>query len=69
MELHNVPRTSRIRVITQDKVPPEAPPDDEGEALNFRSIAGMYSYCTSDNGEVVHLVAWTEVEIIKDYVK
>ena len=37
----------------------------EGEELNFRSIDGMYSYCTRDNGEVVHLAAWTDVEIIK----
>jgi len=26
----------------------------------------MYSYCTRDNGEVVHLAAWTEVKVIDD---
>ena len=41
----------------------------EGEELNFRSVDGMYSYCTRDNGEVVHLAAWTDVEIIEDYAK
>lgn len=51
MKLYNVPRNSRIKVV--------------GEELNFRSIDGMYSYCTRDDGEVVHLVAWAEVEIIK----
>jgi len=25
----------------------------------------MYSYCTNSDNEVVHLAAWTEVEIIK----
>jgi len=69
MELHKVPRNSRIKIVTKDKVPPGAPPVEEGEELNFRSIDGMYSYCTRDNGEVVHLVAWTDVEIIKDYAK
>jgi hypothetical protein len=69
MELYNVPNNSRIKVVAEDKVPPGAPPVKEGEELNFRSIDGMYSYCTKDNGEVVHLVAWTEVEIIEDYVK
>ena len=69
MELHKVPNNSRIKIVTKDKVPPGAPPVDEGEELNFRSIDGMYSYCTRDNGEVVHLVAWTDVEIIEDYVK
>jgi|TARA_R110000796_G_scaffold7045_2_gene24568 hypothetical protein len=65
MELHNVPRNSRIKVISDIKVPPGAPEIEQGEELNFRSIDGMYSYCTRDNGEVVHLVAWAEVEIIK----
>ena len=65
MELYNVPRNSRIRVVVNDKVPPGAPGIEQGEELNFRSIDGMYSYCTRDNGEVVYLVAWAEVEIIE----
>ena len=64
MKLYNVPRNSRIKVLVEDKVPPRAPQITEGEELNFRNIDGMYSYCTRDNGEVVHLVAWTDVEII-----
>ena len=64
MKLYDVPRNSRIKIIVEDKVPPDAPKITEGEELNFRSIDGMYSYCTRDNGEVVYLVAWTEVEII-----
>ena len=35
MELYNVPNNSRIKVITKDKVPPGAPPVDEGEELNL----------------------------------
>ena len=38
---------------------------EEEEILNFRSIDGMYSYCTRDDGEVVHLAAWTDVEIVE----
>tara|TARA_R100000541_G_C1869152_1_gene80529 strand:- start:36 stop:236 length:201 start_codon:yes stop_codon:yes gene_type:complete len=64
MKLYNVPRNSRIKVIVEDKVPPDAPQITKGEELNFRSIDGMYSYCTRDSGEVVHLAVWTEVEII-----
>ena len=66
MELYNVPRNSRIKVLVEDKVPPGAPQITEGEVLNFRSIDGMYSYCTRDNGEVVHLVALSDVEIINE---
>jgi hypothetical protein len=56
MKLYDVPRNSRIKIIVEDKVP--------SEELNFRSIDGMYSYCTRDDGEVVHLAAWTEVDVI-----
>tara|TARA_R110002020_G_scaffold127156_1_gene285326 strand:- start:557 stop:724 length:168 start_codon:yes stop_codon:yes gene_type:complete len=52
--------------MEKGKVPPVAPTINEGEELNFRSIDGMYSYCTRDNGDVVHLVAWAEVEIVDD---
>jgi hypothetical protein len=65
MKLHDVPRNSRIKVISDVKVPPAALQIEEQEELNFSHVDGMYSYCTRDNGEVVHLVAWSEVEIIK----
>jgi len=65
MELYNVPRNSRIKVVGDIKVPPASPTIDEQEILNFSHIDGMYSYCTRDNGEVVHLVAWTNVEIVE----
>ena len=64
MKLYDVPRNSRIKVMVSDKVPPGAPQINEGEELNFRSVDGMYSYCTRDNGEVVHLLAWAEVEYL-----
>ena len=66
MKLYDVPRNSRIKVVEEGKVPPVAPTINEGEELNFRSIDGMYSYCTRDNGDVVHLVAWAEVKIIEN---
>ena len=64
MKLYDVRRNSRIKVVVSDKVPPGAPQINEGEELNFRSVDGMYSYCTRDNGEVVHLLAWAEVEYL-----
>lgn len=64
MKLYDVPNNSRIKIIGNIKVPPAAPQLTEGQELNFRSIDGMYSYCTTDSGEVVHLVAWAEVEVL-----
>ncbi len=64
MKLYNVPRNSRIKVIVEDRVPICSLQVKKNEELNFRSIDGMYSYCTRDNGEVVHLAAWTDVKIM-----
>ena len=64
MELYKVPRNSRIKVVRDIKVPPASPMVEGEEILNFSLVDGMYSYCTRDNGEVVHLAAWTEVEIV-----
>jgi hypothetical protein len=43
-------------------VPPCAPELEEGDELNFHHIDGMYSYCTTDSGKVVHVAAWTLVK-------
>ena len=66
MKLYNVPRNSKIKVITDIQVPPSSPIVEKQDLLNFSHIDGMYSYCTKDSGEVVHLVAWAEVEIVDD---
>lgn len=50
-KLYEVPRDTRIKVGDTE--------------LTFRSIDGMYSYCTTDDGGVVHLAAWTEVEVLE----
>ena len=66
MKLYDVPRNSKIRVVGNFKsIPPAAPIIEEQEVLNFSHVDGMYSYCTNSDNEVVHLVAWAEVEIIK----
>ena len=51
MKLYEVPRNSRIKM---------------GEIeLNFKHVDGMYSYCTDDDGNVIHPASWTEVEVIE----
>jgi len=59
MKLYNVPTNSRIKVIVEDEAQIQ-----HVEELNFKHIDGMYSYCTRDNGDVLHLAAWTDVEVI-----
>jgi len=65
MKLYDVPRNSKIKVLGDIKIPPAAQNIEEQEVLNFSHVDGMYSYCTNSNNEVVHLAAWTEVEIVE----
>jgi hypothetical protein len=53
MLLYEVPRGSRVRL-------------PNGQEINFDHIDGMYSYCTDDSGNVIHIGASTEVTIIEN---
>lgn len=54
MKLYEAPRNVKVRTI------------DGGNEYMFKHIDGMYSLCYTDKGEVVHLAAWTEVEVLDD---
>lgn len=53
MKLYNAPRDSMIKL-------------DVGIVLKFHHIDGMYSLCTDSDGNVWHISASAEVEIVKD---
>jgi len=38
----------------------------DGEVITFHHLDGMYSYCTLENGDVVHLSVLTPVKKIND---
>lgn len=62
MKLYDVPRKTWVKIVGETKVPPAGIIADKGERIFFDHIDGMYSYCTDEAGEIVHLAAWTEVE-------
>jgi len=51
MKLYDVPRNSKIKI--GDNI------------LDFKSIDGMYSLCYTEDGEPIHPVCWTEVELVE----
>lgn len=51
MKLYKVARDRRIKVGDLE--------------LTFHRIDGMYSYCTDDEGNVHHIAASTEVEVLE----
>ena len=54
MKLYEIPGSSKIRLVGETTV------------YLFDHIDGMYSICYNNEGQVVHLVAWAEVEIVND---
>jgi hypothetical protein len=54
MKLYEVPKYSTIKLA-------------DGTVLNFNYIDGMYSYCTNDKGNIMHIPAWSDVEIVSHY--
>lgn len=64
-QLYEMPNETRVRVLSDVvKVPPGAPLVLKGEIIKFHHIDGMYSYCHNDQDQLVHLAAWTEVELV-----
>lgn len=64
MKLHDVPRRSWVMVKENSDGPPASHNFDAGEVIFFDHIDGMYSYCRHPNGNICHLVAWAEVDIV-----
>lgn len=52
MLLYEVPRNTWVKI------------EDIEEPILYHHADGAYSYCTLVNGDIIHINAWTEVEII-----
>jgi len=66
MKLFNIPENSKIIVKGNIETPPASIPIQKEDILQFYHIDGMYSYCKNTDGEVVHLAAWADVDVIKE---
>ena len=66
MKLFDVPRETYVKILDEKvKLPIGNYPDQQkNDVLLFDHIDGMYSYCTDIDDNLIHLAAWTEVEIV-----
>jgi hypothetical protein len=55
MKLYEIPRGSYFTI---------AEPPYDSVVFKLLHIDGMYSVCTSPEGDVVHIKAWTEVVLV-----
>ena len=66
MKLYDVLRNSWVVPIEETSAPPGARVVAKGEPVLFHHTDGMYSYCHDKHGNVVHLPAWQEVEVVNE---
>lgn len=67
MELHRVPRTTEgtwVRVLEDQDGPPGALGFKAGDLILYFHIDGIYSYAKNRAGQLVHLRAWADVEVV-----
>lgn len=53
-KLYDVPRNSYIKFANSEN----------NEVYHFHHVDGMYSFCLNKNGEVVHIQAFADVEVV-----
>jgi hypothetical protein len=65
MKLYEVPNYTMVRLVPETEVKIPVGSTLPTDVFKFHKIDGMYSYCTTADGTVVHPAAWTEVEVVK----
>lgn len=68
MKLYEVPRNTNVRLLEDNDGPPGAKSLKKGDIIKFHHIDGMYSFCHDKEGNIVHIVAWAEVEPVNDNI-
>jgi hypothetical protein len=60
-KLYDIPKGSTIKLKKGQKC------SDGSTYITFDHIDGMYSYCVTENGGIIHLAASTALKKVKDY--
>jgi hypothetical protein len=64
MSLYNIPNNTKVRLKSTETSPPASIDPQVEEVYTFHHIDGMYSYCKDSSGNVIHLPAWSEIEVV-----
>ncbi len=64
MKLCDVPDHTLVKLIETPRIPIGAPLVNKGDKIMFYKIDGMYSFCKTSRGQICHIGALSEVEIV-----
>lgn len=66
MKLYEAPSHSKVRLLEDAKAPVGARSITCGEIIDFQHLDGMYSFCYDADGNIVHIAAYADVEVVDD---
>lgn len=66
MKLYECPTNTKVRLKAPEKGPPASIDPQVGEVYRFSHCDGMYSLCYNSTEDIIHLPAWSEVEIVNN---
>ena len=64
MKLYEISKGRYFKLLYKPNTPPGGLQADEGLVLYLHNIDGMYSYCVDQRGQVYHIAAYSDVEIL-----
>ena len=64
MKLYQAQNKTWIKLVDDAKAPPGARLTKAREELFFDHLDGMYSFCKDKEGNIVHIPAYQEVDIL-----
>ena len=67
MKLYDLHRNTCFKLTEPGHIPPCAPQVSVLTIYKLHNIDGMYSYCTDASGNVFHIAAFDEVEVVEGF--
>lgn len=64
MKLYDVPNNTKVCLKSTETSPPDSIDPQVEEVYTFHHLDGMYSYCKDSAENVVHLPAWSDIEVV-----
>ncbi len=61
-KLYELHRNTYFKLVGESATPQAGAEGTQEATYLLKHIDGMYSYCLDNNGQPVHLAAWSEVE-------
>lgn len=67
MKLYELQQNTFFKMKENGHIPPDALQTNLETVYKLHNLDGMYSYCTDVSGNVFHIAAFDEVEVVEGF--